>query len=211
MADTPTQTGIVNAALARLGSTRRVQSIAAEPDAQAVWPDMVRLLVASHPWNFALKRRALNAAPSPELSGYTNAFSLPADCLRWLPPSFDGDNDFFEAIQEGELLLSDAAAPLTIRYISRDGVDDVSRWPPHFVEAVTLALAERLAEPVTQSKTKEEAMAERAYMALKAAKRADGLASNGGKPRQNTNIRSSWLQSRDMPYYGSWANRAPGR
>jgi hypothetical protein len=207
---TPTQTGIVNAALVELGSTTRVQSIASHPDASAVWDSMIRLLVASHPWNFALARAQLNESPGVPTSQYARAFALPADCLRWLPGTPE-DDIYFIAVQEGDDLLTDAIAPLPVRYISAVKAYDVSRWPPHFVRAVECELAARIANAQTQSKSIQDKAEERAYGALKAAKRADGLASNGGQQRTASTAKSSWLQARATPYLPTYGHRAPGR
>lgn len=197
----PTQSRIVNAALARLGSTRRVSAIEDDADAEAVWSDLVRLLLASHPWNFAIVTRQLNPADAVAYTGsrWRLAFTMPRDCLRWLPPGNDAGRDHFTAAQEGDLLLTDASAPV-IRYVSSAAAGEVSRWPPHFVEAVTLALAERLAEPVTQSASVARDMAEAADYALRRAKRADGLQSNGSGRTREAQVHSSWLAARGTRY-----------
>lgn len=206
----PNQPGIVNDALAELGSTARITSIddksGPAPDAKAVWDGMVRHLLADHPWNWAVKRTQLNAAAEKPGFGYLRAFTLPADCLRWLPPSREDGDAHFEGVEEGGQILTDAAAPLPVRYISSTKALDIASWPPFFVEAVMLDLAARLAEPITQDESIKDRMLERAMRALKKAKRRDGQ-SSGNRTRNRVSQGSDWLAARDAPYYG----RAPGR
>lgn len=204
-AGTPTQTGIVNAALAHLGSTSRIQSINEEfgvaPDAKALWDSTMRELLADHPWNWAIGRATLNAAVTAPAFGYTRAFELPADNLRWLPPSREDDVDdaYFTGAEEGGRLLTDAEAPLNVRYISADLGGRVAVWPPKFVKAMEYALAEALALPVTQDESLKDRMVAKAADALRNAKRRDGQASNG-RSRTRITTGSDWLTARDRTY-----------
>jgi hypothetical protein len=197
---TPTQTGIVNAALAELGSTKRIQSIdegyGVANDALALWDTCMRTLLSEHPWNWAIGRALLNPTTAPEF-GYARAFTLPPDNLRWLPASSD-DADWFDAREEGGLLLTDAETA-NVRYVSAERGGRVAVWPPYFVRAMELAMAERLAEPVTQDESIKDRMEAKASDALRKAKRRDGIASNGPNRSQVT-VRSDWLQARDTPY-----------
>ncbi len=207
--DTPTQPGIVNAALSELGSTSRIVSIdegGVARDAKAIWGSCLRTLLASHPWNWAIARVQLNASANTPAFGASNAFTLPPDCLRWLPPAEEDEGERFDVREEGGELLTDQAAPLPIRYISAEKGARIDRWPPYFVRAMELALAERLAEPVAQDESMKRDMAEKAYLALKEAKRRDGLSSNTGNQRR-VRFASDWLSARRSPYVG----RAPGR
>lgn len=203
MGATPTQTGIVNRAAALLGSTARISSITqVAPLAQhalAHWDEVLRELLAEHPWNFAIKRTEISAAAEAPPFGYDNRFALPADCIRWLPPSQE-EADWFEAVEEGNHLLTNAEAPLPVRYISSDLGYDLVRWPPHFATAMAYALAEMLAEPVTQSETLKSDMRDDAAVKLRLAKRRDGQAS-GNIRRSVVTAKSDWLSARVTPYY----------
>jgi hypothetical protein len=57
-------------------------------------------------------------------SQYSQAFEKPADCVRWLPWR-RGHEDYFEGEEEGDYILSNAAAPIAFRYIN--GIEDMSR------------------------------------------------------------------------------------
>lgn len=205
MPDTPSQTSIVNDALGRLGSRIRLTSIATDTTkigqaANAAWGPALRLLLAAHPWNFAIRRRELNDTETPAF-GYDYAYTLPADNLKWLPPSREDGCDYFVGVQEGNAILTDTAAPLPCRYVSREWAEDMTRWPPHFAEAMTCEMMKRLAEPVTQSESAFDTAAEEAKAALKAAKRADGL-STGNRSRARVTTGSNWLSARLRPYNG---------
>lgn len=196
-----TQTGILHAALAELGSTERPISIDDTTSntarrAKTLWNDLVREQLALHPWNFAIRRAQLNAAGAAPTHGWQRGFLLPADCIRWLPYA-DTDSDWRAAEREGDYLLSDAAAPLPIRYIA--AIDDVTRWSAPFVKLVTLQLAASLAEAVTQSESIKDRVLERAEAALRKAKRMDGL-ETGQRRRSAVVGRSDILRGRSRAY-----------
>lgn len=194
----PTQSGIANSAASRLGSTKRMASIHDGSDLAThivdQWDAIVSTLIAEHPWNFAIRRATLNALTEAPGSEYAYQYALPADCWRWLPWHPD-DPDWFEGEAEGGNILTDAEAPIAIRYISGEYADEVGRWPAHFATAVELELAFRIAEPVTGSTSIARDMRDLAAEALMKAKRKDGLESNGrGGPQIMT--RSRWGQRR---------------
>ncbi|GGO95030.1 hypothetical protein [Stakelama pacifica] len=192
-----TQTDIVNAALAELGSRDFVTSIDSDRPvamrAKRLWSIVLNDLLSQHPWNFALRRAALNADGVNPPYGYARQFRLPSDCLRWLVP-VEGRPGFYRGEREGDVILTDAAAPLPVRYIAL--VDDVTKWPAAFVKAMTLALAEALAEGITQSETIKRDLGNKAEYALRKAKRIDGL-ETGANQRGSVVAKSDWLAARN--------------
>jgi hypothetical protein len=193
------RTGIVNDVLALLGSLTRITSFdSAEPyavTARELWDRALSASLAGHPWKFAIKRQSVGASgdyvPAGENS-YLYAYELPADNLRWLPWDSD-DANFFDGEQEGNFILSDADAPLLIRYIAK--VDEVGRWSPGFLEAFTFKLAWFMAKPVTGHGTMMDRMDALYQAALPAAKRDNGLST--GRRRQSVSRRSNWLDARN--------------
>lgn len=204
MAAPVTQTDIVNAAAALLGSTERVSSLDTSGNlarhALAVWDMTARRLLADHPWNFAIEEAALNPGVVPASGRFERAFALPVNCLRLLSI---GDERAWrypeDSAIEGGHLLTDAEAPLHARFISSRYIADCGRWPPHLADAMAAALAELLAEPLTGKRSIAQAMAQRAYDALARAKRVDGLESQRSRHAQPTR-RSTWLGSLHSPY-----------
>ncbi len=200
-----TQTRIYNRALALLGSTNR--SVSADDkkpwteQLNELWPDAVRDLHAEHPWNHAIKRATLNLKEqSPD--GYL--YSLPVDCLRWLPPARDSGL-YFRGVQEGPYLLTDSDTPPRIRYIAL--VENVALWPPHFVSAMGYRLAMDAAEAITQSSGIVKAMRVKyegpdgESGALAKAKSADGRAT-GDRDRGDVSVFSRTLSAAAMSTVG---------
>lgn len=191
-----TQTGIINAAAVVLGSSERITNIESPKKlavtAKAFWNLTIRTLLADHPWNFGIKRALLNAGPAP-VWGYERSFAPPPDCVRILPSRIiDGCEFYYDGELEDGKILSDAEAPLAIRYISAETIDNVQAWRPTFAKAASYALAMDMAEDMTGSSGLSDKKAEEAQMWLKRAKRIDGLESQRGN-RGAVTARSRWL------------------
>ncbi|WP_288806279.1 hypothetical protein [uncultured Novosphingobium sp.] len=198
-----TKTGIVNAAAALLGSSQRITDIQGENKlaicARAFWSLSIRALLADHPWNFGIERALLNAGPAPAW-GYERTFALPADCVRLLPSRIiDGREFYYDGEVEGKSILSDAKAPLAIRYISVATIDNVQAWPATFAKAATYVLADDMAENLTGASGLSEKQSQKADYWIKRAKRVDGLESQRGN-RGPVTRRSRWLQSMRGPF-----------
>lgn len=195
-----TQTRIYNRTLQLLGSVNRTTAIddgkSWTDTLNEFWPQAVRDLLAEHPWNCAIGRGVLNRGAAPAWGeGYQ--YQLPADCLRWLPPS-PSDDHYVCAVQEGNFLIADAGDSIRIRYIRL--IEDVTLWPPHLVDAMGYRLAMDAAESLTQSSSIVEDM-RRKYEgvdgsggALARAKEKDGLAT-GDRDRGNVVSRSRALSA----------------
>lgn len=198
----PSQTDIVNGALAELGSTEVLLSIDGNSNSarrvRQFWPEVLRTMLADHPWNFALKRTYLLEDGTPPDFGFKRRFRLPVDLVRWLPFA-EGDDAYRRAEREGSFLLADEPGPMPCRYIAY--VDDTSTWPPHFATAMKFALAASLAEGITQSESIKDRMVERMREALSRAKRRDGL-ETGHSERSRPTVSSRWLRARQGAYLG---------
>ena len=111
-----------------------------------------------HPWNFAMIRVALAADTTAPVWEYTNSFPWPSDCLRIIEV-----NTTEEWAVEGRSIVSDAAAPLQILYISK--ITDTSIYDAKFVEAYAMRLASDVAYELTANQT-VVAAAENKYISL---------------------------------------------
>ncbi len=205
MADIVTsQTRIANRALILLGTVTRIISIDDRaPLARQLadlWHESRRAAIVCHPWNFALFRALLNETGDAPAFGYTRRYKLPAEFMRWLPPPRD-DDAFFEGVEEGGHILTNAAAPLPFRGI-RD-VEDVGAWPPHFQVFMAYQLAMDLAAAATQFASKAQDMAQMREAALEEAKKLDGLAS-GERTTGNARYLSRWNRARRERAWGSY-------
>jgi len=101
-------------------------------------------VLRSHAWNFAVKRASLAANTTAPIWEYTNAFDWPSDCLRVIEC-----NTLEEWAIEGRSIVSNAAAPLEIIYISE--VTDPTLFDALFVETYALRLAADIAYEITAS------------------------------------------------------------
>ncbi len=163
MAESETQ--IMNDALALIS----VPSIASpdeesEPARQArsVYPSVVRAQLERYAWTFAKQQIALPQNEEPPVYRWSRAFALPSDFLRlievadfWVFGSETGIDQnptpMFDI--QGTNILTNFTAPLEITYI-RDLTEEPTLWSAVFAEAVTYALAARLAPPLTKDKEK---------------------------------------------------------
>lgn len=148
---------IANRALQKLGAERIVSLTQDSENARAcnlAYSTVRDAELRSHPWNFAVKRAQLAADASAPLFGYQNAFTLPSDCLRLLPPDVWANYNTHDWQIEGRKILTNDSAPLEIRYIYR--VTDTTQYDSLFVESLACAMAQELCEQLTQSNSKAQ-------------------------------------------------------
>lgn len=198
------ETQIANKALILLGQSRsgRITSLDDDgnlaKDLKDLWEVARPALIASHTWNFAIKRekilREADIAPS---FGYAYYFKRPAGCLRWLPWA-KGEPYYFEGEEEGEYILANDPE-IYIRYLV--DVPEIGKWPPLFCEG----MAYQLAYEYCENQTGQKGLADRLMAELDrklgrpmSAKLADGLAS-GRRDRGNILANSRWATARHLP------------
>jgi hypothetical protein len=160
----PSQTDLFNRALSRLG-VRRISSPAEDsPGAKAcssAW-DMVRQeVLRAHPWNIAVRRSTLAAAVDAPEYEYERAFTLPALCLRVLEVDVDPS---YPWTVEGDQILTDATAPLYIRWI--EDVTDPERYDALLSSVLVARLALEIASEVTSSSAAQQQSLMAIYLRL---------------------------------------------
>lgn len=196
MAGERSQTALINRAAALVGSTKKIADIDEATSlasiAKAIWPGAVENVLSEHPWKPAVKRKLLNRLVTTPEFGYAYQFQIPSDCLRWLPPSSE-DPDYFEGVQEGDLILTNSEGPLPFRYIWLN--EQLAKWTPAMVEALVRRLAEDFAEPLTALAGVGDRAAQKADKAMRQGRRQNGLAT--GDRNLNQQSRSSWLAARN--------------
>lgn len=179
------ETHVGNAALFKLGE-QAVLSFDDENDRarwlKARFAAVRDATLRSHRWHFALRRAALTAVTTAPAFGYVRAFPLPTDCLQLVQV---GEIDMAVGMAdlrgaggggfslEGRQILTNAAAPLNIRYVCRAA--DPSDWDALFDEALACRLAFDLAEKLTQSGTKKETAWGEYQTALREARRVNAI------------------------------------
>lgn len=150
---------ICNRALGKLGQDVTIVAMSESSKAgrafNRTWEDVRDYVLSSTIWPFALRAQALAVSADPPLPGWAYAYAYPDDCLDAIAVMGasgvrgflqdltvgvqQGDRDFQKmAGSTGSLIISDLASAWLI-YSSR--VEDVSQYPPLFVEALACRLA----------------------------------------------------------------------
>ena len=154
------------------------------------WP-MAWGLMRKHPWNFAITRAALAEDAVPPLFGWSHAYSLPADCLRVLPPTADSSEDGTPVPYkvEGQDILTDQPAPMQLRYIRR--IDNTGLFDNQFCDALAAALAQKAAHFITGKQSYAQTLAQVFAGLMSAAQLIDALAGTAEAP-----VDDDWLNAR---------------
>ena len=105
-------------------------------------PSVRDKLLQLYPWVFARKNAELT--PTESISGWSNGYSLPADCMNVLTVLADNEPVDYEVIN-GCVYCNSVGA--SVRYTAR--VEEVNTWPGAFVDAVCYELAEEIISAIT--------------------------------------------------------------
>lgn len=186
-----TVTEIANLALSKLGPASGYltdfdsdDSVEAEA-LRRVYNAVRDEVLESHPWRFAQRRANLAADVEVPAWGYAVSYGLPDDCLRVLAIE-PGLQPF---VVEGEKLLTDATAPLYIRYLAR--ITDTSKFSPTFVAVLAARLADEICEVITKSATRRERLQLEYRAKLMLARKTDNVGRAPVAPPEG-----AWLDSR---------------
>ena len=166
--------GIANAALRKLGHspiTAFDENSKAARLANERYAEVRDELLSRHPWNFALKRRALSASATAPAWGYANAYPLPPDYIRMFEVNEEDENSGKWKVENGEV-VTDLSAPLKIRYVYQ--VTDANRMSAGFREAFASTLAADWAEDMTGDDSVVDAKTKLSVRAVAQARSNDG-------------------------------------
>lgn len=114
--------------------------------ASNLWAPTRNAMLRSHPWNCCVKRAVISPDASAPAYGWAYAYGLPSDWVRTLAVGQDGVEADYKA--EGRKILCDEST-LYLRYIYRN--TDVATWDELLVDAMTLAMAAKMAYPITRN------------------------------------------------------------
>lgn len=158
---------ICNKALARLGIKSFIEDLSDDGTEEAeacnvFYEDTRDACLAAFPWPFATLRKALaevDYTTEPARDGWDKIFKLPDGCLapRYIREAGDTLRAFREddkipfviekaSVDDSQVLLCDLETPVLF-YTAR--VEDVTKFPPLFVDAFSWLLAQELAMPLT--------------------------------------------------------------
>lgn len=134
-----------------------------------LYPSQRDSILRAHPWNCCIKRIVLAPLAEAPAFGYSNAFELPADCLRVLEVGTGGCQ--IDYLVESQTIQADTTV-LELRYVFRN--ESESTWDTHLIDLMTAKMAAVLAYPVTQSTSERDSRAAEFRELMKQAKAADG-------------------------------------
>ena len=139
--------GICNGALNQLGATTILSLTEDSKNARLCnsrYTQIRDALFRTHPWNCLQKRIELAADTTAPAWGFTNAFTLPADCLRLLR-ILDYDSNYKV---EGRKILSNSSG-MKILYVAR--VTDPNEYDELLRETLSASLGADIAFGVTSN------------------------------------------------------------
>jgi hypothetical protein len=210
----PSDAGIVNIALTKLGARRIVtltDNVKEAREANAIYENQRDNEVRSHFWKFATKRTTLAALSTPPPFGYSISYELPVDCLRVIAVGDIAPNGGYRWLYLGSTDNADyqiegttisiglmpfgvatppaTPGPLNIRYMAR--VTDPTLFDPCFVQAFACRLAMELCEPLSAAANKRQMLSQEYQGAIYTAMRVNAM-EQPPEPLAS----SSWLQAR---------------
>lgn len=137
-----------------------------------------------YPWNGVKTRVALAADSAPPTFGWKYQYTVPADCITLLPLRYGGalNGALIPYEFESGKILTDASAPLLVRYIRRE--TNVAKWTALQARILASRLA-FIASLTINGKAQYSQKAEKLLTdAIETSKLGDTLAS--GTPEQQT-------------------------
>lgn len=168
--------GLCNSALSKIGATHITSLEEGSKNANLCASFYTRCrddLLRAHSWNFATARARLARLSLAPIFGYSVAYALPADWLRWIAAyAEEAGARVLEFKIEGNALLCDADR-VYLRCVRR--IEDVNLMPADFREALASLLARELAVPIAHSNSLEEKLDARFRSRLRRARTTDGL------------------------------------
>ncbi len=168
----PSKTTIFNAALTHIGAG--LVSAADENSEEAKvcrarYDQVLDATLRGHPWNSARARKAVGSSGTPDFE-YAKQYTLPPDpfCLRVID-LYDSEEPW---VVEGRLLLTDAPAPIKLRYVFR--LTNPGLMDALLLEALSLHLAVSIAYKQSDSSRLEGRLWDRYVAWLRMARNVDG-------------------------------------
>lgn len=198
-------TDIVNYALRALGANRITSLTDGTPNANAA-NDIYEMtrdhVLRQHPWNFATMRAPLAELDDGPSFGFDHQHALPSDWIRTISVHDNdaglGTIEFKEEVYENQKVIVSDSDTVYLRYVGR--VTDPNLYPPDFVVALAVALAERLAVAIPNSVSLKDTLRKDVESLILGARSADAL---GQSPEKRP--AGSWVAAR----FGWPSNRWP--
>lgn len=167
---------ICNRALQKLGAGR-INDLA-EDDRNAremnlAYDPVREAELRKHRWNFSLERVQLAADATEPAFGRARSFTLPADCLKVVPPYPEQNLASRDWVIENGKIYTNDSSPLDVRYVKN--IETVADMDALFAEALACKLAVETCEALTQSNTKKADLKDDYKTAIQDAKKANAI------------------------------------
>lgn len=150
-------------------------------------------VLRAYPWNEATARAALAAEVTAPAWGYARAYPLPADCLRVVTV----EDELLAAGPwrvEGGRILTDADAPLNVRYIRQ--LTDPGLIGPLLADAIAARLAAQIAFGLTNNVSMAQSMQALLEQMMRDARRIDSLEQS----QDDQLVADDWFNARFTSY-----------
>lgn len=177
------EVSICNSALQKLGAARITSLTEDSRNARACnacYSEMRDAELRAHAWNFSKGRVVLAADTDAPPFDFDYAFTLPADCLRPLPPA---RTDLDWQIEGGQILTNDGDS-INLVYVKQ--ITDVGLMDPLFRDLVACRMAMQMCEEITQSNAKKPAIQDMYKMSAAAARKANAFERISDEPPDDT-------------------------
>jgi hypothetical protein len=113
--------------------------------AQSLYEQTRNEVLSDFDWQFARNQASLTAAPTPPAFGYSTRYALPTGTLKVLRVNgVDEDENFGNWEIVGGFLHTNYSTPIKVETIQV--VSDTSKYPPVFVNMLTVTLAFKLSQ-----------------------------------------------------------------
>ncbi len=163
-------------ALMKLGAIHITSFGEGTPEANIaaeIYPPTRDMLLSTHPWSFASKRRPIAGDQNWSSSNATNSFFLPSDFLRVISATAldvpTGRAPSLHYTINGDTLQTDSDR-VFLHYIARV---PASLWPSFFQNVMIDHLAAEFCLPLTENTSRTEFLSRRAERSLQRAKLID--------------------------------------
>lgn len=181
------EVSICNNALVKLGS-QTIISLTEDSKkgrlCNQLYPEMRDVILRSHIWKFAIKRKELAQAVGSPVYGWSYSYPLPSDYLRVIEPDI---HDYPYKIEGNALLCHEGR--VFLQYIYR--VTDPNKMDVSFREALSARLAFEMSIPLADDKSNHQLFEKRYERALSEARMVGAMEDYPGRLECET-----WLRSR---------------
>ncbi|MEG1825115.1 MAG: hypothetical protein RRY12_10775 [Cloacibacillus sp.] len=157
---------------------------------------VIDYLLAGHPWGFNRRLIALIESSETKAAGWNYLYVYPVEALNinriFSAKSSSERSDFIITLGEKRRIACNLPPDGSVYAECRVAVEDVSLWPPQFVEVVVWLLASRLALSLARSSEVAQSCVAMYQQAL-----GEACALCANESHNSAWFGSSWLEGRD--------------